>query len=47
VHLRLLTDTIPQTNYDDYNDYHDYDDFRAQVLWTIEAAIDKSSANDP
>jgi hypothetical protein len=46
---RLQTDTIPQTAYDyyDYNDYNDYDDLRAQVLWTIEPAIDKSSANDP
>ena len=34
--------TIPQT---DYNDYNDYDDLRAQVLWTIEAAIDKSNTN--
>ena len=26
VHLRLQTDTIPQTDYDDYADYHDYHD---------------------
>jgi len=48
VHLWLQTNTIPQTayNYYDYNDYNDYDDLRAQVLWTIEPAINKSSAND-
>jgi hypothetical protein len=38
VHLRLQTDTIPQT---------ENDDLRAQGLWTIEAAINKSSAKDP
>jgi len=47
VHLRLQTETIPQTDYDDYDDYSDYDYLRAQALWTIEAAINKSSANDP
>jgi len=47
VRLRLQTDTIPQTDYDDYNEYTDYDDVRAQALWTIEAAMVKSSANDP
>jgi hypothetical protein len=36
-----------KTVYDDDNDYNDYDDPRAQGLWTIEAAIDRSSANDP
>jgi hypothetical protein len=45
VHLRLQTNTIPQTAYD-YNDHNDYDDLRAQVLWTIEPAINKSSANE-
>jgi len=38
-----MTDTIPQT---DYNDYNHHDDLRAQVLRTIEAAIDISSAHD-
>jgi hypothetical protein len=47
VHLRSKTYTIPHTVYDDYDDYNDYDDLRAQGLWTIEAAIGKSSANDP
>jgi hypothetical protein len=45
VHLGLQTDTIPQTDYDYYDDYSDYDYLRAQVLWTIEAAIDKSNSN--
>jgi hypothetical protein len=47
VHLQSKTHTIPQTAYDDHNDYNDYDVLRAQVLCTIEPAIDKSSANDP
>jgi len=48
VYLRSKTDTIPQTSYDyyEYRDYNDYDDLRAHVLWTIEPAICKSSANE-
>jgi hypothetical protein len=40
-------DLSRQTVYDDYNDYDDYDQPRAQGLWTIEVAIDRSSSNDP
>jgi len=48
VELRSKADTILQTAYDysNYRDYNDYDDLRAQVLWTIELAINKSSANE-
>jgi len=48
VHSWSKTDTIPQTGYDYYNyrDYNDYNDLRAQVLWTIEPAINQSSANE-
>jgi len=48
VHLWSKTDTILQTTYDyyDYRDYHDYDDLRAQVLCTIEPAINTSRANE-
>jgi hypothetical protein len=47
VHSGSKTNAIPQTVYDDDNDYNDYDDLSAQGLWTIEAAIDRSSAYDP
>jgi hypothetical protein len=47
VHLRSKTNAIPQTAYDDDNDFNDDDDFRAQGLWTMEAAMERSSANDP
>jgi len=46
VHLRSKTDTLPQTNFDNSNDYYNYDDLRAQGLWTIDVAIDKSSVNN-
>jgi len=45
VHLRSKTDTILHTDYDNYDEFSDYDHLRAQALWTIEAAMDKSSAN--
>jgi uncharacterized protein YvpB len=47
VHLWLQTDTVLLTNYDDYDEYSDYDYLRAQELSTIEAAMNKSIANDP